>query len=94
LTYLYHTVPVYDGRKSRLRVPEDLSKIPDVLPRYEEKILEDSLALVAYTVSTYAGKGARKDQDQVNLHIHYAVLLSTEKANNASGNEEGNAANE
>jgi hypothetical protein len=67
-----------------------------VLPCYEGEILKDSLALVAYTVSTYSGKGAHKDQDQpdqVNLHIHYAVLLM-EMANNASGNEEGNAANE
>ena len=40
LTYLYHTVPIYDGRKSRLRVPEDLSKIPDVLPVMRKKFLK------------------------------------------------------
>ena len=76
LTYLYCGVPIYDGRKHQLGVPEELSKIPEVLPRYVGSIPEYSLALVAYTVSTYsASSGLRKDQVTANLHIHFGVVL-------------------
>jgi len=76
LTYLYYTVPFYDGRKCQLKVPDELHKIPDILPRYVGAIPEYSLALVAYTVSTYsATSGIRKDQVTANLHIHFGVVL-------------------
>jgi hypothetical protein len=45
LTYLCHTVPVYDGRNRQLQVPEDLSNVPGVLPRYVGEITVHSLAL-------------------------------------------------
>lgn len=77
LTYLYiFSVPVYDGRKHQLVIPRELSRIPDVLPRYVGGIPEHSLALVAYTVNTYsATSGPRKNQVTANLHIHFGVVL-------------------
>lgn len=83
-------VPFYDGRKRQLQVPEELSKISDVLPRYIGSIPEYSLALVAYTVSTYsATSGARKDQVTANLHIHLGVLLYEQSLESAEELPEG-----
>jgi hypothetical protein len=97
LTYLCCTVPFYDGRKRQLKVPNELGKIPDILPRYVGNIPEYSLALVAYTVSTYsATSGVRKDQVTANLHIHFGVVLhepSMESADEVSGDDEKDAAN-
>jgi hypothetical protein len=97
LTNLYCIVPFYDGRKRQLEVPKELGKIPDILPRYVGNVPEYSLALVAYTVSTYSAiSGVRKDQVTVNLHIHFGVVLHEpymESAGEASGNEETDAAN-
>jgi hypothetical protein len=57
-----------------------MGKIPDVLPRFMGTIPEYSLALVAYTVSTYsATSGPRKDQPTANLHIHFGVSKDEEK---------------
>lgn len=96
-TYLYCTVPFYDGRKHQLKVPDELGKIPEVLPRYVGNVPEHSLALVAYTVSTYsATSGPRKDQVTANLHIHFGVVLHEpymESADEASANEETDAGN-
>ena len=76
LTWVYYTVPFYDGRKRQLEVPKELRNIPDILPRYAGSVPEYSLALVAYTVSTYcATSGQRKDQVTANLNIHYGVVL-------------------
>ena len=94
MAHLCSTVPVYDGRKRQLRVPEDLKKVPDILPRYEKEIPEYSLALVAYTVSTYsASSGSRKDQVTVNLYINFAVVLH-ESNDGASDDEENIQENE
>lgn len=69
-------MPVYDGRKQQVQVPHELSKIPDILPRYQGDIPEHSLALVAYTASTYSpNSGARKNLTTVNLNIHFCVVL-------------------
>ena len=91
-------VPFYDGRKHHLQVPGELGKILDVLPRYVGNIPEYSLALVAYTVSTYLStSGPRKDQVTANLHIHFGIVLhelNMESANEASGDEEKDAENE
>lgn len=98
LTQTCSTVPIYDGRKRQLRVPDELSKIPDLLPRYLGTIPEFSLALVAYTVSTYVpASGARKDQVTANLHIHFGVVLNEpfmESKEEVSGDEEKDMANE
>lgn len=55
-------------------------------------IPEFTLALLAYTVSTYTPTfGGRKDQITVNLNIHFGVVLHEpflESADEASGNEE------
>jgi len=92
MTYLYFTVPVYDGRMRQLTVPQELRSIPDTLPRYVGDIPEYSLALVAYTVSTYsATSGPRKNQLTANLHIHFGVVLDEpkyESNDGASGHEE------
>ena len=86
---------MYDGRKCQLIVPNDLSKVPDVLPCYTGNIPDLSLALVAYTVSTYsAASGIRKDQVTANLHIHFAVVLHEPiigLANEESDDDEGDA---
>ena len=91
-TYLYFTVPIYDGRKRQLKVPTELGRIPDILPRYDGNVPEYALALVAYTVSTYsASSGIRKDQVTANLHIHFGVVLHEpviESTKEASGDEE------
>jgi len=80
MTYPFFTVPVYDGRMRQLAVPDELSRIPDTLPRYTGDIPELSLALVAYTVSTYSAlSGPRKDQLTANLHIHFGVVLHEPK---------------
>jgi len=69
-------VPIYDGRKRQLKVPDDLRRVPAVLPRYMSTIPDYSLALVAYTASTYLPiAGARKNQVTANLNIHFAVVL-------------------
>ena len=70
------TVPIYDGTKRQLKVPDELRNIPDILPRYLGHIPDYSLALVTYTVSMYsATSGQRKDQVTTPLHIHFAVVL-------------------
>jgi hypothetical protein len=95
LTELSCTVPLYDGRKRQLKVPNDLGKIPETLPRYVGDIPEYSLALVAYTVSTYsAASGPRRDQVTANLHIHFGVILHEPFTDEASSDEEKDAANE
>ena len=44
--------------------------------QYFGNIPEYSLALVAYTMSTYsASSGPHKDQLAANLHIHFRVML-------------------
>lgn len=86
---------MYDGRKHPLAVPDELSKVPDVLPRYVGNIPEHSLALVAYTVSTYsAASGLRKNQVTANLHIHFGIVLHepvNQSTEDASSNKEEDA---
>jgi hypothetical protein len=70
------TVPVYDGRKRQLKIPNDLRNIPAILSRYPGNIPYHSLVLVAYTVSMYrSAHGSRKDQPTVPLNISFAVVL-------------------
>ena len=65
-----------------------MGNIPDKLPRYIGEIPIYSLALVAYTVSTYsATSGLRKDQMTANLHIHFGVVLQEPSADEVSGDE-------
>ena len=67
---------MHDGRKRQLKVPDDLHRVPAVLPRYMSTIPNYSLALVAYTTSTYLPiTGARKNQVTANLNIHFAIVL-------------------
>ena len=69
-------MPIYDGRKHQLKVPDDLRRVPAVLPQYMLTIPNYSLALVAYTASTYLPiAGARKNQVTANLNIHFAIVL-------------------
>jgi hypothetical protein len=69
-------VPIYDGRERQLEVPHVLSKIPNRLPRYNGDLPELTLALMAYTLSTYVPtSGARKDQVEAKLNIHFGVVL-------------------
>ena len=76
LTFLFCTVPVYDERKRQLKVPDELRKIPTVLKCYLTKIPQYSLALIAYTVSSYTPpSGACQDQLTANLNIQFAVVL-------------------
>jgi len=91
----YSTVPFYDGRKHQLIVPDELGNVPDVLPRYHGDVPEYSLALVAYTVSTYLPvTGYRKNQVTANLNIHFGVVLNEPLMESASVNNEENAGNE
>ena len=95
-----YTVPFYDGRKRHLKVPKELGNIPDVLPRYPGNIPEYTLALMAYTVSTYsATSGPRKDQVTANLHIHFGVVLlepsvGSDEASQAGEDDEKDMAKE
>jgi hypothetical protein len=73
------TVPIYDGQKHQLKVPDDLRNIPSVLSRYRGQIPYHSLVLVAYTISLYrATQGPRKDQPTIPLNISFAVVLYDE----------------
>ena len=95
LPWVYCTVPFYDGRKRQLQVPDELRKIPDVLSCYVGSVPEYSLALMAYTVSTYsAPSGARKDQITANLNIHFGVVLHELLVESVSDNEDEDGANE
>ena len=79
------TVPIYDGRKHQLKVPEELRNVPAILSRYPGKIPHHSLVLVAYTVSLYrAAQGSRKDQPTVPFNISFAVVLHDEPLNSDS----------
>ena len=74
-------VPIYDGRKRQLKVPDELRNVPSVLPRYLDEIPNHSLVLAAYTVSLYrAAQGSRKDQPTVSLSISFAVVLHEGKS--------------
>ena len=89
-------VPIYDGRKCQLNVLNELHKIPELLPRYLNDIPEYTLALVAYTVSSYSpASGARKDQVTANLHVQFGVVLHEPSIGSnddeASGDEVGEA---
>lgn len=69
-------VPIYDGRKHQLKIPDEMRNVPAVLSRYHGEIPYHSLVLVAYTVSLYrATQGSRKDQPTVTLNISFAVVL-------------------
>ena len=95
LTFAYSTVPIYDGRKHLLEVPDDLRNVPDILPRYAGTIPEYSLALVAYTASTYTlTSGPRKDLFNASLNIQYAVVLYEPLMGFVSGDDEADVANE
>ena len=84
----FFTVPFYDGRRRQLQVPDELRKIPDVLPHYVGNVPEYSLVLMAYTVSTYsAPSGARKDQVTANLNIHFGVVLHEPLVDSASASD-------
>jgi hypothetical protein len=90
-------VPIYDGRERQLDVPDDLRKIPNQLPRYHGDLPELTLALIAYTVSTYVPtSGARKDQVEVKLNIHFGVVLHEPffGSANGSGNDGEDSGNE
>ena len=80
LTFLLiHIVPIYDGRKRQLKIPDELRNIPAILSRYPGDIPYHSLVLVAYTVSLYrAAQGSRKDQPIIPLNISFAVVLEDE----------------
>jgi len=92
LTFLFCAVPIYDGRKRQLKVPDELRKIPKVLKRYITKIPQYSLALLTYTVSSYTPpSGARQDQLTANLHIQFAVVLH-EPADTATASASGSKA--
>lgn len=94
MTYPYCAVPIYDGRKRQLNVPDELGRIEDILPRYVGDIPELSLALVAYTVSMYSStNGPRKDQVTANLHILFGVVLH-EPSDNVPAEEENDEASE
>jgi len=70
------TVPIYDGRKRQLKVPDELRNVPGILPHYLGQIPNHSLVLVAYAVSQYrAAQGSRKGQPTVPLSISFAVVL-------------------
>lgn len=74
-----HTVPIYDGRRHQLKIPEELRNVPAILSRYPGEIPYHSLVLVAYTVSLYrAAQGSRKDQPTIPLNISFAVVLQDE----------------
>ena len=69
-------VPFYDGRKHQLKVPKDLGNIPEILPRYVGTVPNYSLALVAYTISSYTStSGNRKGQINASLNVHFGVVL-------------------
>jgi hypothetical protein len=97
LTLIHCIVPIYDGRNCQLEVPNDLRKIPDLLPRYSGDLPEFTLALMAYTVSTFSPvSGARRDQLTANLNIHFGVVLNEpfESVDKASSDDEMDAGNE
>lgn len=92
---VYRTVPFYDGREHQLEVPNDLRNIPDVLPRYDGKVPEHSLALMAYTVSAYTPmSGSRKYQFTASLNIHYGVVLYEPHLEFVTDEEDEDAANQ
>ena len=95
LTFAYSTVPIYDGRNHLLEVPNDLRNVPDILPRYAGTIPEYSLALVAYTASTYTlASGPCKDLINASLNIQYAVVLYVPLMEFVSVDDEADVANE
>ena len=105
LVYFYfdpctNTVPIYDGRRHQLKVPDELRNVPGILSRYPGKIPYHSLVLVAYTVSLYrAAQGSRKDQPTVPLNISFAVVLHDEPlefkgSNGGEDGQDGDAAEE
>ena len=61
-----------------------------MLPQFPGDIPELTLAIMAYTVNTYAlASGPRKDQLTACLNIHFGVVLHEPMGSEeASGNEE------
>ena len=88
-------VPIYDGRKRQLKVPDELRNIPSVLPRYLGEIPNHSLILMAYTVSLYrAAQGSRKNQPTVSLSISFAVVLYEGKSGDSGEDQQESEAAE
>jgi hypothetical protein len=82
-------VPIYDGRKRQLKVPDELRNVPAVLSRYSGEIPYHSVVLVAYTVSLYrAAQGSRKDQPTVPLNLSFAVVLHDEPLQRSDSGED------
>jgi hypothetical protein len=81
-------VPVYDARKRQIQVPQQLSKIPDMFPRYEGDIPDYSLALVAYTVNAYTPvNGVRKNLFTVTFNIQFCAVLHEPNEGSDAGDE-------
>ena len=78
LTSIHYTVLIYVGRNCQLSIPDELRKIPNLLPCYLGNIPELTLALVAYTVSSYTPtSGTRKDHITANLTSTSALYCTS-----------------
>ncbi|KII82898.1 hypothetical protein PLICRDRAFT_47460 [Plicaturopsis crispa FD-325 SS-3] len=74
--YSNETVPIYDGRGWGLKIGADFAQVLHKLPRINQELPEDSLALVGYTVTPYTPPqnpvaGVR----YVNQNVMFVVLI-------------------
>ena len=84
-TFIF-SVPIYDGSKRPLEIPKELTKIPQDLPLYEGEIPVHSLALMAYTVSTYTRP--HKNVVYPNLNVQFVVVLHEPMEDESDGGAE------
>lgn len=65
-------MPVYDARQRRIDFESDFERLDQVFPRLSQELPENSIALVAYTLTSF-----KKDKPywQALFNIQWAMLL-------------------
>ena len=80
-------MPVYNARECQIRVPQELSKIPDIFPRYEGDIAWPLWHTAAYTVKAYTPtNGVRKILFTVTFNIQFCAILHEPNKGSDAGN--------
>jgi hypothetical protein len=69
------SVPVYDARRAdTFDINNDLDKLEDVLPTFDEEVPYGSFIIVGYTAAIYVNNSA---QWAVSMNVHWVIILGS-----------------
>ena len=75
LTAIY-SVPIFDARFKKIKLPEGIREVPLNFPLFTEKIPRDSLVLIGYSTAVY-NSSKSPDDSSVALNIVWAAVLAS-----------------